>query len=284
MLSAKNKLSSSMKADEGELVDRLAAIGLDEREARLYVHLLLTGPSRASDSAAASRLKRTETYRALEGLMRRGFVTAHLTRPVVYEAVAPGSVFANLLADHEVRRDEMEQLREHVAAIAHQARVAEQAAEAARHSYKIIQGRRPILSTAETMVRGARESIAYSTGLLTAGQLAQNRGLHAIARRGEEGRAVRLLLVETPGIERTLLAFSRHPHVEIRYAANAHAPRLMLADKRDAVAWLVSDPDPGVDGRGDVAMWTNAPEFVRGQDALFEALWAGARVAPKQLL
>lgn len=273
-----------MKGDEAELVGRLAEIGLDEREARLYVHLLVTGPSRASDAAAASRLKRTETYRALEGLMRRGFVTAHLTRPVVYEAVAPEAVFANLLADHEVRRDEMEQLRERVANVAAQARAAVEQADAARHSYKIIQGRRAIFATAETMVRNARQGVAYSAGGLNPAQLAHSRGLQAIARRVDDGLGVRILLVETAGIERTLMTFSRHRHIEVRFAAHANPPRLMLADKREVVAWLVTDHDGGVEGRGDVAMWTNAPEFVRGQDALFEALWAGARIAPRQLL
>lgn len=219
--------------DRGELVDRLAAIGLDEREAQLYVHLLVAGPSRASDAAAASKLKRTETYRALEGLMRRGFVTAHLTRPVVYEAVAPESVFANLLADHDQRRDDMERLRERVSLAAEQARIAERDAEVGRHSYKIIQGRRAILAAADTMARGAKQGLAYSAGALAPAQIANGRGLQAVTRR-DDGLPARLLLVEAAGIERALVALARQRHAEIRFvAAIASAPaREALASTR----------------------------------------------------
>src|SRR5438552_17646758 len=87
-----------------DLCVRLAAVGLDPKDATLYVHLCVNGPTKASEAAAAAKLNRTEAYRALDNLIRRGFVTASLERPTLYEATPPEKVFDDALAAHVQRR------------------------------------------------------------------------------------------------------------------------------------------------------------------------------------
>ena len=260
-----------------DLVERLAAIGVEQREAQLFVHLCLTGPSRASDAAAATRLKRTETYRALESLMKRGFVTAHLTRPVVYEAVAPEALFAELLADHEQRREEISRLREKVVAAVIDSKGQREGSQG-RHGYKIVQGRRAILSALEASVRGARSNLSIvSTWLGGANASAQNRTFQTTLKRASEGLPMRILLRETSGTDRTVETLLAHPSARVRVLDVPHSIRFCVIDGREIVYWLVSDPETGMDARGDVAMWTNAVDFVRAQQAHFDALWTGAR-------
>ena len=70
-------------SDLTELVQRLASIGLEDKDAQLYIHLCVNGPNKASEIAAGTKLNRTEAYRALDNLIRRGFVTASLDRPTL---------------------------------------------------------------------------------------------------------------------------------------------------------------------------------------------------------
>lgn len=262
---------------DAELVDRLRAIGLEDREARVYVHLSCRGPARASDTAAAVRLKRTETYRTLEALMKRGFVTAHLARPVVYEAVSPEAVFNDLIAHAEERRAEIERLKDRVVDVVAASRRAVDT-DAARHSYRIIQGRRPIHAAVETILRGAQLTQSMVSTTLTAAQAsAQNRPFQTTLRRAAEGLPMRMLLRETSGLEHALQPLLAHRNVRVRFFEPTHPLRFTLVDEREIVMWLVSDPSTMLDAREDVAMWTNATDFVRSQQTLYDALWERAR-------
>lgn len=269
-----------MREQEGaEIVERLAAIGLEEREAKLYVDLLLHGASRASDAAARVKLKRTETYRALESLMKDGFVTARLTKPVEYEASPPEAVFSDLLARHEQRRSDIEMLRERVSTIASKVRSPDSEGDA-RYGYRIIQGRRAILAATDSIIRTAKERITlvsahFSPAIVTPG----NRAYQTLVRRAAEGIELDLLVREHPNFERSLAALVENPNVRTRFLELPHGVRFIITDDREIVFWLVSDPALGVDARDDVAMWTNASDFVKAQGALFEALWAQGREA-----
>lgn len=271
-----------MREQEGaEVVERLAAIGLEDREARLYVDLLLHGASRASDAAARVKLKRTETYRALESLMKDGFVTARLTRPVEYEASPPEAVFSDLLARHEQRRTDIEALRERVASMAARVRAPDDDGEG-RHGYRIIQGRRAILSATESMIRTARERVTlvsayFSPAIVTPG----NRAYHTLVRRASEGLAIDLLVREHANFERALSPLIGQRNVRTRFVELPQAVRFLIVDEREIVFWLASDPTIGLEGREDVAMWTNAIDFVHAQRALFDALWAEGREAAR---
>ena len=269
-----------MSEQEGaEIVERLAAIGLEEREAKLYVDLLLHGASRASDAAARVRLKRTETYRALEALMKDGFVTARLTRPVEYEASPPESVFSDLLARHEQRRADIETLRERVAEVAARARDESEGGEG-RFGYRIIQGRRPILAAAESMIRGAKERVLLVSAYLSPAVVTPgNRAYHTLVRRAGEGIDIDLLVRDHANFERALAPLLSRRNVRTRFLDVPDGVRFILVDEREVVFWLVSDPTLGIEARDDVAMWTNAPDFVRAQRTLFDALWPQGRDA-----
>lgn len=265
--------------DHGELVERLVAFGLDEREAKLFVHLMIHGPSRASDAAAATKLRRTETYRALEALAQRGFLTARLTRPVIYEVVSLEALFTDLFARHEQRKADMLRLRERVEttlAAAQESRPQ----QAERLGYKVLQGRRAILASVETALRQAKGGQSMvSTIFRPFSATLQNRAYQITLRRAAEGLPMRLLLRDEPGMERALQPLLAYPHVNIRFFEPAHPIRFTVIDSREIIYWLVTDPSDSVDARDDVAMWTNAPDFIAAQQTLYEALWRSGRPA-----
>ncbi len=70
-----------------DIVAELQEYGLTRNEARVLVLLAKAGPSKASEVARAAQINRTETYRTIRNLQRRGLVEATLERPVRFQSV-----------------------------------------------------------------------------------------------------------------------------------------------------------------------------------------------------
>lgn len=269
-----------MAGDTHELAERLAVLGLEPREARLYLHLCARGPVPAGEAAAQLGLKRTETYRALESLVERGFAVAQLGRPVLYEATPPETVFAQVAERHERERAQVEAARESLLRALAETR-ARDASQEGRYAFRILQGRRAILHATATMLHGMRVGQSMvSTYFGPANATAQNQAYRETLRRAAEGLPMRFLLREQPGMEDAMRPLAAGPQVRIRHFQPAHPLRMTIVDAREVLVWLVNDPSPRLDARNDVAMWTNAPDFVKAQTTLYEALWANARDAP----
>ena len=67
----------------------LLAMGLDEKEARLYALLVERGPSTVGALAPAAGLSRTKAYGVLDGMVVQGLATMAADRPRTYAAADP---------------------------------------------------------------------------------------------------------------------------------------------------------------------------------------------------
>lgn len=258
------------------LLDRLHAVGLDEKDALIYVHLCIHGPTKASDMAAAARLNRTEAYRSLDNLMRRGFVTAGLDRPTLYEATPPEKVFDEALAHHMARRTQLERAREVAIESLNHLRLSKPGAPL-KSGYKLLQGRAAIYAATEAMVRRARRSQwMVSTYFSASHATEQNTLYRTTMERAVEGIPMRFLLRETPGIVECLAPAVDQKGVELRFFDPEGPVRFTIVDDREVLMWLVTDPSDSLHARDDVAMWTNAQDFVYAQKLLYASLWERA--------
>ncbi len=85
----------------------LQQIGLEEDEIKAYLTLLKHGSSTATKIASGSRLQRTNTYRILESLIRKGLVSYVLKNNIKY--FTPTSP-QKLLEDYKKKQKELEKL------------------------------------------------------------------------------------------------------------------------------------------------------------------------------
>jgi sugar-specific transcriptional regulator TrmB len=262
----------------GELVERLGAIGLEPKDALLYLHLCLQGPTKASEAAAASKLNRTEAYRALDHLIRRGFVTASLDRPTLYEATAPEKVFDDALAHHVARKQSIERARETTLAMLTQLRDKVPDQGPLKASYKILQGRSAIYNAVDGMIRRARHSQRMvSTFFAPTNATDENAPYRTTVQRADGGLRMQLLVRDVPGMDKALAGIAGSPHVQVRTFEPSHTVRFTVVDDREVIVWLANDPSPSLAARDDVAMWTNAGDFVKNQLTLYDALWSRGR-------
>ncbi|HEV8358854.1 MAG TPA: helix-turn-helix domain-containing protein [Candidatus Thermoplasmatota archaeon] len=256
-----------------EIIDRLTVLGLDDGEAAVYVHLSMMGPSKASDIAAALKLHRTEAYRTLQNLVQRGFASATLGRPSKFVAAPPEKLFNDILAAHEARSESIKRAQGEIAGALTSLR-GEPTEAQARNTFKVLQGRREIYSILERMVRDARtsvKSVSTHPGALTMADMA---GIWDVAvERAREGLTLDAILQTTPATRGRLSSMIGVPNIQLRHLDSDHIMRFVVVDERELLVWVVNDPSTRLSSEQDVAIWSDATDFVAQESVHFDALW-----------
>ncbi len=80
-----------------EDVELLSCLGLTNREARVYLALLLAGESKAEAISKISLVHRQEVYRVVASLQEKGLVAVELGSPTVFRPVPAEAVFKMLI-------------------------------------------------------------------------------------------------------------------------------------------------------------------------------------------
>lgn len=263
-----------------DIVERLTVLGLDAQEASVYVHLSVVGASKAGDVAQALGLQRTETYRTLDGLVQRGFVRATDERPSRFEAAPPEALFRAILSAEAARLESTRRAEAEIAPALRSLQPAATGVQAAKNTFKQLQGRGDAYDTLERMARGAQREFLWVDTHPSAAAVAAARGtLDLLAKRAREGLPVRVLLRAGAESAAALRAAGLTPEAA-RELPGDGVVRLAIADGAEILAWLASDPAPGLAADRDTALWSDAEDFAATERALVLALWR-AREAPE---
>lgn len=260
-----------------DIIDRLTVLGLDAGESAVYVHLSMLGPSKASDIAAALKLHRTETYRTLQDLVQRGFASATLSRPARFEAAPPEKLFNELLAAQQARSESIQRAQVEIAPALSTLRGAP-GTPLSKNTFKILQGRREVYAVLERMVREAQRSVKTLSTHEGPVAMADLGGVFDVAlRRGGQGLQVRAVLRTNGAMRAKLAPLLESPGVSVRHLDAERIMRFVAMDDKELLLWVVSDPSTRLASEEDVAVWTDAGDFVATQSALFEFAWREAK-------
>ncbi len=82
------------------VIDKLKKVGLTEYEAKVYLALLNTHLSTATQAAEKSGVPRTKIYFVLESLKDKGWVKVYSGVPLLFKAIAPLAVFDKVKDDY----------------------------------------------------------------------------------------------------------------------------------------------------------------------------------------
>jgi sugar-specific transcriptional regulator TrmB len=256
-----------------DIVNRLTVLGLDEPEAAVYVQLSIMGPSKASDIAAALRLHRTEAYRTLQDLVQRGFATATLARPSRFEAVPPERLFSSILSSLEARSQTVQRAAEEIAPALTTLR-SQTTEGTSRNTFKVLQGRREIHSVAERMVREAKQGIKLVNTHEAAVAMIDMTGLlDTLQEQAGKGVAVRAALRTSAQARKRLASLAEVPNLALLHLETGTLLRYILVDEREMLVWVVNDPSPRLTSDDEVALWTDAADYVRTEAFHFDLVW-----------
>lgn len=252
------------------LVEQLALLGLSKDEAGVYVHISMHGPSKAGDLARGLHISRGETYRILERLVSSGFATTRLGRPALYDVVDPDAMFDSLVAAEQARIAVIERVRSETT---RSLRVLKATPPPARNSFKMIQGRQETTASLLRLIDGAEREIKFINTRDGPNAFARDSAfLDAIVERATNGVAVRGLVRVTPAAKPHYDRLADVPNVILQPMDTESLIRYYVVDDRELLMWVVNDA-PARSSHSDVAMWTDAGDFVGTQRALFDGMW-----------
>lgn len=254
--------------DMAELLERMQRYGLDEGEARLYYHLSRLGPSRAAAVAQAAGRKRTDAYRLLDQLVKKGFVEKSLERPARYLPRAPDEAMRRAL---QVRREQTDTLEEERTALASAWPRVIAAPQPNRQRFAVHQGKAQVNGLLQRMVGGASEQVLLATSADGLARLDLPALRTTLRARAEAGILVRVLARRGREADFPLEGIDG---VQVRYADLPTFYQAVLVDSRE-VALFVS-AGKGISGSEETVLWLNSSDVVLAQQALFDKAWQQA--------
>jgi len=236
----------------------------------VLVFLAKTGPSKASEVARAVQINRTETYRTIRNLQRRGLVEATFERPVRFQSVQFDRCLQILIDERKARLRILEQRGDNLRRQFEGVRVEPVAQESER--FQVVEGRIRIEQRLQSMCTQAKTSVMT---VLSPSEVlrADTSGLFdMLSRAVKTGLRVRVITeINLSNLEvvANLLMSLDMRHLDLK---TKPIPRVSIIDDVEALFEITTADEPHINGE-QVALWINSRAFVRNLHAYFEEMW-----------
>jgi len=262
-----------VKADKGpaksiEIIEKtLRGLGLSKNEVKVYVYLARTGEHKASDISEALSLHRTETYRILRDLEKRGLISSVFEKPLKFIATPFEKALDILIETKRMRLNLLEKKRQSLVDLWLSLPKPEVELER-KEVFQILEGEEQISLKADEIIGKAVNEILvfvsqcdianfYHSGLLDKLEKHQRRGIN-----------VQLLTTYSPKtcffLEKTKLKRAKYSRLNAE-----DLPTFILADNEHLLLLIRKE-----DGKKKVAaLWTNYDAFIKALKTLFNELW-----------
>jgi sugar-specific transcriptional regulator TrmB len=263
-----------VKADKGpaksiEIIEKaLRGLGLSKNEVKVYVYLARTGEHKASDISEALSLHRTETYRILRDLEKRGLISSVFEKPLKFIATPFEKALDILIETKRMRLNLLEKKRQSLVDLWLSLPKPEVELER-KEVFQILEGEEQISLKADEIIGKAVNEILvfvsqcdianfYHSGLLDKLEKHQRRGIN-----------VQLLTTYSPKtcffLEKTKLKRAKYSRLNAE-----DLPTFLLADNEHLLLLIRKE-----DGKKKVAaLWTNYDAFIKALKTLFNELWS----------
>jgi len=253
-----------------DIVAELLEYGLTRNEARVLVFLAKTGPSKASEVARGVQINRTETYRTIRNLQRRGLVEATLERPVRFQSVPFRDCLQVLIDERKARLRLLEQRGENLRRQFEDVKVEPVTHDVER--FQVLEGRIRIEQRLLSMYGHARRSVLT---VLSHSEMvrAETSGLFdMLTQRAKIGLRVRVISTiaqSNLGIFNKIRESIEVRHLDLKAKP---IPRVSIIDDSEAL-FEITTADETQRSSEEVALWINSRAFVRNLQAYFDEMW-----------
>jgi len=260
-----------------EIVAQLVDYGLSRNEARVLTFLAKRGAERASLAARALKLNRTETYRTLRNLQRRGLVEGSLEQPVRFQAVSFSRCLEILIAERKNKTAALEE-RSAVLERTFESLNVETAAPAFER-FQVIEGRARIAQKLLFMCESSKLQI---DSIMAASDLAGGGGraiLDALSMLAKRGRKIRVITDINASTARLIEPFQNEISFRHLDLTRKPVPRVSVIDDTEALFGIGGAEEADVQGTNQATLWISSRSFVRNLRAYFNEMWSGATPA-----
>ncbi len=263
-----------------DIVAELQEYGLTRNEARVLVFLAKTGPSKASEVARAVQINRTETYRTIRNLQRRGVVEATLERPVRFQSVPFDRCLRILIDERKAKLRILEQRGESLRRQFEDVHIEPVIQEVER--FQVVEGRLRIEQRLHGMYAQAHKSVMT---VLSPSEVIRADTSDLSDMLSEDAKnGVRVRVITTINQTNLEIVNKLREAIEIRHLdlKAKPIPRVSIIDDNEAL-FEITTADETPKGGEEVALWINSHAFVRNLQAYFEEMWSSSTPAESRL-
>ncbi|NIO37172.1 helix-turn-helix domain-containing protein [Candidatus Bathyarchaeota archaeon] len=246
----------------------LRRLGLSKNEVKVFLYLARTGEHKASEISEALSLHRTETYRILRDLEKKGLVLSVFEKPLKFIATPFDKALDVLVDAKKMKLNLLEKKKDGLVSI--WLSLPQPEMEPRRKEvFQVLEGEEQISSKAEEILDNVKKEAFIFISEHTIASFYHSGILDKLEKMSRSNVEVKLLTNYSPKscffIEKIKLKKAKYSVSEI----DDELPTFVLVD--DAQILLLIRKDGG--NKKVAALWTNYVAFIRALKALFLELW-----------
>jgi sugar-specific transcriptional regulator TrmB len=255
--------------------DTLVKFDLSRNEIKVYIYLARSGMCKAREISDALSLHRTETYRILRDLGKRGLISSVLEKPLKFVATPFEETLDILIEAKKLKIDFLERKKENLIDIwfsLPHPKVEHENKEV----FQILEGREQIIAKANEIVEKTRETIYVLAPASELLHFYHSGFTDKLERFSKKNGKVKILTNCSP---KSRFIAEKIKLTDVRYLFSdlEGLPSFIISDQEQLLFSIKNGNDvndPRRKRKGEVSsLWTNYEAFVRALKTLFLVLW-----------
>ena len=256
-------------SQENEKAQLLCELGFTKTQTKLYLALLKFGKSDAKTLANQSNVPRTEVYRALDELQKKGLVDKEIDFPIRFMAVPPA---LGLIDSIKKKREDVESIAEKtVSFIKQYGSTQENNNKLEEYNITIIDGRKRILQKIKNQHEKVQKTVDIITVLPRWLQIIDEcfENYQQAVQRGVEYRLIIGLLNDVNDLPKSLGILIKKPNFKIKPSPAIQQINSAVFDGKEATF----NYHPCKNLGASPLIVTNHPSFIELAQGYFESNW-----------
>lgn len=256
--------------------DTFLKFGLSRNEIRVYIHIARTGMRKAREVSDALSLHRTETYRILRGLEKRGLISSVLEKPLKFIATPFEEAFDTLIKAKKLRIQLLEKKKRDLIDIWFS--IPQQKVEPQnKEIFQILEGEELMIIKANEILERTKEEIyvfAPDLDLLRFYHSGFTDNLEKVSRKNVKV----LLLTNHSSKSRFITEKMKLTDVKHLFSNVEDLPSFIISDQEQLLLSIKNGngfQDSGMRRKKEKIsfLWTNYDAFIKALKTLFLELW-----------
>ncbi len=252
--------------------DTLARFGLLKNEIRVYLYLARAGEKKAGEIAEAIQLHRTETYRILRDLEKKGIVFSIFEKPLKFTAVGLDKAIDLLVDAQKIKIKLLEQEKPSLVELWQSMPMAKQEATK-KELFQMLEGEQQVLMKANELLEKTEEKFQIYASADYLSELYYNDFSDKLKTQKDK---VEVNMVTDNSIKSAYfvgqMSWLSDSH---RAVDTADLPCFMISDSKEVLIAFHEKDNDGEDGKRKyrtAAIWTNYSALVNTLQMLFSKL------------
>jgi HTH-type transcriptional regulator, sugar sensing transcriptional regulator len=250
--------------------ETLSRFGLLKNEIRVYLYLARAGEKKAGEIAEAIALHRTETYRILRDLEKKGIVFSIFEKPLKFTAVALDKAIDLLVDAQKIKIKLLEQEKPNLVELWQSMPQAKQET-AKKELFQMLEGDQQVLMKANELLERSTESFQIYASADYLSELYYNDFSDKLKTQADKVTVT--VVTDTSLKSAYFLGEMNWLSGQHRISDDQNLPCFMIADKKEVlIAFNEEESDDVKKKYRKTAIWTNCKALVNTLQSLFTKL------------